>query len=150
MHSHLPPQRSACSQTLYPPTLQATEASPPAEPKSSPKAPHNRCTCTTPPFSTASRSTTYHRSFYSARCDSSSCSDSGMCLPYTPASSGTTICSRLSKSSIAAAEVYEAITSKASEGSIVSSDNDGYSFSEDFFSSLFLLLNGEEDKENKK
>ncbi|KAH7824213.1 uncharacterized protein MONOS_14954 [Monocercomonoides exilis] len=38
--SHLLLQRSACSPTSCPPTLQATEAGPPAELKASPKAPH--------------------------------------------------------------------------------------------------------------
>ncbi|KAH7816998.1 uncharacterized protein MONOS_3842 [Monocercomonoides exilis] len=65
---------------------------------------------TTPPCSTARRATTYPSSVCSARGYSSSSSDSGMCRPYTPAASGTTIRSRLLKSSIAPAGAYDAAT----------------------------------------
>ncbi|KAH7820945.1 uncharacterized protein MONOS_9153 [Monocercomonoides exilis] len=56
-------------------------------------------------------------------------------------------------SSIAPADVNDAATADASEGSIAGADDededDGLSFSEDFFSSLLRFLNGETDEKDK-
>ncbi|KAH7819789.1 uncharacterized protein MONOS_10211 [Monocercomonoides exilis] len=48
--------------------------------------------------------------------------------------------------SITAANAHKAVIADTSELPTASADDNGYSFSEDFFSSLFRLWNGEVDR----
>ncbi|KAH7816087.1 uncharacterized protein MONOS_7753 [Monocercomonoides exilis] len=86
---------------------------------------------TTPPYSTPRRATTNH--------------SKRLLLPQLRNLLIFLHPSHLSKSSIAPADVYGAASADASEGSIAGAD-DGCLFSEDFFSSLLRLLNGEVDR----
>ncbi|KAH7827194.1 uncharacterized protein MONOS_6403 [Monocercomonoides exilis] len=103
MHSHLPPQGSACSPTSCPPTVQTTEAEPPEEPKASPKAPHR--THTAPPNSIAHHTTTF------LGCNS------GISYTYTPAASSTIILNFLFMLYAYDADSFEAVNAKVSETS---------------------------------
>ncbi|KAH7820375.1 uncharacterized protein MONOS_6248 [Monocercomonoides exilis] len=132
MHSHLPLQRYACFPTSFSLMLQVNESSATSGTESVSKSSTSYAHATSP-FNATSYVTPQHI-------------PRSVCSTYTSAASGTTILSRLSMSSIAPTDVYDAATFDTSEGSITSSDNDGYSFTDAFFSSLLRLRNGEVDR----
>ncbi|KAH7817088.1 uncharacterized protein MONOS_8003 [Monocercomonoides exilis] len=124
-----PTQNSAFPLASFPQTLQTGGTAPTAEPKASQNVPHRRYTHNIP-----MQNSQLHRAISLEASAALSETASCVCIFF----------SCLSISSISATYEYDAVTADASERSIAGAD-DGFSFSEDFFSSLFRLRNGETD-----